>query len=150
MGDHSGGLDSPPGPVELVILTFPGERVDPATVDVLRDVSGKGDVTLLDIVFVTREPNGDLQVVEFDQGSETYGFDDIDVSGKDLANDEDIAVIADVLDPGTSAALIVYERTWIRRLSEAIDRSSGEVALQVRIPAEVAGDALRAADSGPR
>ncbi|RIQ21817.1 DUF6325 family protein [Jiangella rhizosphaerae] len=130
-------------PVEVLILTFPGERVDPLAVEALRGVVEMGDVTLLDIVFAAREPNGDLRVVEFDDGAETFGFGEVEIAEGELINDEDIAVVADALAPGHAAVLIAYENTWVRRVSEAIRDARGQVALHVLIPTEAADDALR-------
>ncbi|TDD71213.1 DUF1269 domain-containing protein [Jiangella aurantiaca] len=103
---------------------------------------GKGDVTLLDLVLATREPNGDLRVVDFDEDPADFGFGGLEVVGGRLANDEDIAVVADALEPGMSCALIVYEHTWVRRVSDAISTAGGQLALRARIPAETAESAL--------
>ncbi|SDU73161.1 hypothetical protein SAMN04488563_4482 [Jiangella alkaliphila] len=130
-------------PVEVLILTFPGERVDPLAVEALRGVVDMGDVTLLDIVFATREANGDLRVVEFADGADTFGFGGVEIAEGELVNDEDIAVVADALAPGHSAVLIAYENTWVRRVSEAIRDAGGQVALHVLIPSEAADDVLR-------
>ncbi|PZF81296.1 DUF6325 family protein [Jiangella anatolica] len=129
--------------MEVLILTFAGERVDPLAVEALRGVVDMGDVTLLDIVFATREPNGDLRVVEFDEGADGFGFGGVEIAEGELVNDEDIAVVADTLPPGHSAVLIAYENTWVRRVSEAIRDGGGQVALHVLIPSEAAGDVLK-------
>lgn len=126
----------------MLILTFPGERLGPAVVEVLKDVINTGDVTLRDLVLASREPNGDLHVVDFDEDPAAFGFDGIEVVGGRLANDEDIAVVADALEPGTSCALIVYEHTWVRRIADAIRTAGGELALRVRIPSDTAEGAL--------
>lgn len=137
-------------PVEVLILTYPGERIDPLAVEALRGVVDMGDVTLLDIVFAAREPNGDLRVVEFDDGAAEFGFTGVELAEGDLVNDEDIAVVAEALAPGQAAVLIAYENTWVRRVADAIRGSGGQVALHVLIPSEAADDALRAAEQGER
>lgn len=135
-------------PVEVLILTFPGERIDPLAVEALRGVVDMGDVTLLDIVFAAREPNGDLRVVEFEDGAGEFGFTGVELAEGDLVNDEDIAVVAEALAPGDAAVLIAYENTWVRRVADAIRDGGGQVALHVLIPSEAADDALRAAEQG--
>ncbi|TDE03391.1 DUF6325 family protein [Jiangella asiatica] len=136
--------------VEVLILTFPGERVEPLAVEALRGVVEMGDVTLLDVVFVSRDPHGDLRVLEFADGGELFGFSDVEVAGRDLLNDEDIAIVAETLEAGSSAVVIAYENTWVRRVSEAIGEAGGQVALNVLIPSETADDALRAVEEADR
>ncbi|WP_281386316.1 DUF6325 family protein [Jiangella mangrovi] len=137
-------------PVEVLILTYPGDRIDPLAVEALRGVVDMGDVTLLDIVFAAREANGDLRVVEFDEGADEFGFTGVELAEGDLVNDEDIAVVAEALSPGHAAVLIAYENTWVRRVADAIRDGGGQVALHVLIPSEAADDALRATDQGER
>jgi hypothetical protein len=133
------------GPVELLVLTFSGDTVGAGVADALAEVVAKGDVTVLDLLFVAKDEAGDLRVVELEDQPDGYGLADLVVDARALVNDEDAEVVAEALDPGTSAAFIVYEHTWARRVAQAVSDAGGEVALHVHVPRETAAAALAAA-----
>ena len=133
------------GPVEMLVLTFTGDTVGPEVRQALADVVASGTVTLLDLVFVAKDGDGNLRVVEVEEQDDRFGLADLDSQDTKLLNDEDIAHVAESLDEGTSAAFLVYEHTWARTIAGAIANAGGEVALHVRVPREDVEAALAAA-----
>jgi hypothetical protein len=134
------------GPVEMLVLTFPGGRVGPGVVGALTDAVDSGDLAILDLVFVAKAADGEVRVVEVEHESDAFGFGSLDVDPQALTSDDDVALIAQGLEPGTSAAVLVYEHAWARRMTQAIVDSGGEVGLHVRIPHETLDAAMLAAD----
>jgi uncharacterized membrane protein len=136
------------GPVEMVVLTFPSERADPDVVSSLAEVVEQGYATILDLVFLSRETSGEIRVVDFDEDLDEAGLARLTVAdGRAVLSDEDMDVVRETLEPGTSAALIVYENTWARRVAGAVRGAGGEVALHVQIPRETVEAALAAAEA---
>ena len=133
------------GPVELLVLTFTSDTVGPEVREALADVVAGGDVTILDLVFVAKDDEGNLRVVEVEEQDDRFGLSDLDSKDTKLLNDEDIALVAEALDEGTSAAFLVYEHTWARKIAAAIAAAGGEVALHVRVPRDDVEAALAAA-----
>ena len=133
------------GPVEMLVLTFTGDTVGPEVREALADVVAKGDVTILDLVFVAKDENGDLRVVEVEEQDDRFGLAELESRNAKLLNDEDIELVAEALDEGTSAAFLVFEHTWARKIAGAIAAAGGEVALHVRIPRDTVEAALTAA-----
>lgn len=132
------------GPVELLVLTYPGERADLSMVSALAEAIERGYLTVLDLVCVSRRHDGEVRVVDVDDNLAEVGLD-LQVSGQVLLSEEDLDVAREALAPGSSAAVIVYEHSWARRLAGAIGDAGGEVALHVRIPREAVHAALAAA-----
>ena len=64
-----------------------------------------------------------------------------------LLQDDDVAAAADVLEPGTSAALLVYENAWAGPFAAAVRRSGGQLVASGRIPVEDLLAALDAAEA---
>jgi len=114
------------GPVEMLVLTFTGDTVGPE---------------------VRQDDEGNLRVVEVEEQTDRFGLSDLDSQDAKLLNDEDIALVAESLDEGTSAAFLVYEHTWARTIAGAIASAGGEVALHVRVPREDVEAALAAVDA---
>lgn len=133
------------GPVELVLLTFPGERVDPAVVAAMEAVVAQGHVTILDLVVVTRDGRGELRLTDFDEDLSGAGLDPLRLDGRPLLSDADMDLVRDCLPPAGSAVVIVYEESWARHLAGAVRTAGGEVALHVQLPRDTVDTALAAA-----
>lgn len=133
------------GPVELLVITYPGEQADPAVVVALSDAVARGYLTILDLVYLSRTANGDLRVIDVDESLDDVGFGTLPVRGQALLSEDDLDVAREVLEPGSSAAVIVFEHSWARRIAGAVEDAGGEVALHVRIPRETVHAAFAAA-----
>lgn len=125
------------GPVEIYLIGFAGERPGPAVVDAIRTLVRTDTVNLLDLLFVTRAPDGDLTVLEIEEVADDYGLADLEVAEMGLAGDEDVEDLAEALDPGTSAAVLVVEHVWAREFAQALFQAGGLVLQSERIPAPV-------------
>ncbi|WP_072846681.1 DUF6325 family protein [Rhodococcus tukisamuensis] len=122
------------GPVELVVLSFPGVRVDPAAVQAIQDVVDRGYVTLLDLVYIAKDADGNITQIDVDEDLDDIGLAILSIEAKALISDEDLDVVRDSLEPNSSAAIIVYEETWARNVATTVTAAGGEVALHVQIP----------------
>jgi hypothetical protein len=136
------------GPVELIVLEFPSDRADPAVVAAISDVVGRGDVTILDLVYVSRTEDGEIRVVDVDENLDETGLGTLETAAQALVSEDDLDVVRDALEPGTSAAVIVYEHSWARRVAGAVQAAGGQVALHVQIPRATVEAAVTAAAVG--
>jgi len=127
----------PIGPVELLVLSFPNERADPAVVASVQEVVAAGFVTVLDLVFVSKSLDGELRIVDVSEGLDEHGLAVLEVQGQALISEDDLELATDTVEPGTSAVVIVYENSWARKVSGAIADAGGELTLHVRIPRDV-------------
>ena len=91
----------------------------------LADAVASGTVTLLDLVFVAKDDEGNLRVVEVEEQDDRFGLADLVSQDTTLLNDEDIALVAESLDEGTSAAFLVYEHSWARSIAGAVAQGQG-------------------------
>ena len=123
------------GPVELVVLAFPGSTVDPEAVAALQNVVERGFVTLLDLVYIAKDADGQVSQIDVDEDLTDIGLAILSIEAKALISDEDLDVVRESLEPGTSAAVIVYEQTWARELASTVRGGGGDVVLHVQISA---------------
>jgi hypothetical protein len=140
------------GPVDYVVVAFPAGQADFAgeMASELRALMDSNTVRLLDLVLVTRDVDGSVEA------SELRDADDSEV-GQLRAAEADLAVllaesdvdeIGGVLEPGSSAAVLVLENTWAAPFGAAVRRSGGQLVASGRIPTQAilaAMDADRAA-----
>lgn len=122
------------GPVELIVLQFPGQRADPAVAGVLADVVSRGYAAVLDLVFVARTAGGSLRVTDAGDDLDGVGLGSLQLPAQPLISRDDLDLIRDSLRPGTSAVVIAYEHRWPQRLATAARDAGGQVALHVQVP----------------
>ncbi len=133
------------GPVDVAVILFEGNKFNGEVAPALADLNDSGTVRIIDFAFVRKEVDGSASVVEAAE-EEVVGLSDFHASQYDLLSEEDLALIADGLDAGSSALVIVWENTWASRLAEAIRASHGRLLSQDRIPHEDVMRAIAALD----
>jgi hypothetical protein len=133
------------GPVELIVLQFPGQRADPAVAGVLADVVSRGDAAVLDLVFVALTPDGSLRVTDAGDNLDEVGLGALQPGAQPLISRDDLDLMRDSLRPGTSAMVIAYEHRWPRRLAAAAGDAGGQLALHVQVPRDAVAAAVAAA-----
>jgi hypothetical protein len=131
------------GFVEYVVLGFPGSSHVEDIAPALRDATTSGHVRILDLVFIVKDADGNVEAVEFDDRDTFAAFSQIDGEVGDLISTEDIAYVGEGLERDSSAALIVWEDVWAAALSEALARANGVLLEGGFIP----GDVLEATET---
>ncbi|NNC13476.1 hypothetical protein HII28_16535 [Planctomonas sp. JC2975] len=130
------------GPVEFVLVGFPGEAPDPGVVEAVRELAKDGAVRVIDAILVTKTVEGDVETIEVEDASDTYGLEDVDLDLSGLAADEDVAYFAEALEAGASAELLVVEHLWARKLASRLAASGGAVLASERIPAPIVNEVV--------
>lgn len=127
------------GPVEYLIVAFPGNRFKGEIVPSLKEQVDAGTIRIIDLAFVLKDVDGAVVTAELgDLDSEVYkAFDSLSPEQLGLLNEEDLAAAAEELEPNSSAALLVWEDLWATKIRDAIVNAGGEVLDLERIPYEV-------------
>lgn len=138
MSQSSNRHDPPSGPVDCVVLSFPGSKFKGDIVPAIARLVDARIVRILDLVFVQKSEAGDVVVLELsDLGAdEAATFDGLDGEVDELLTDEDIVGLAELVAPGDAAALLVWENVWAAEVAAAIRAADGEVVLHERIPSD--------------
>jgi len=135
------------GPVEYLVVEFPGNEFKGEIAPEIAALAQAGIVRILDLVFITKDENGDVIWLEADavDGELAMGFLDSFDQIQGLLNEDDIATVAAELAPNSSAGLILWENSWAARLAGAIQNANGRVVAHDRIPREFVLEAVQAA-----
>jgi hypothetical protein len=142
--------DQEMGPIDIVVIGYPAHA--PLTGDaapLLLDLVDRGVIRVLDVMFVKKDEDGSYY------GFEAQDLDDQDVgdfrvfegASSGMLGEDDAAKAADAIDPGTAAAIIVYENRWAGPFAAAVRRNGGELLAYQRIPAEEVMQALDAVEA---
>jgi hypothetical protein len=121
------------GPVQYIVLGFPGNRFTGRIAPALRELVERGTIRILDLVFVQKDEQGDIVSFEFDAIEEDDAFASIEREASGMLNEDDIASIAAGLEPNSSAALLVWEDLWAAPLAEALREANGVIVNGGRI-----------------
>jgi hypothetical protein len=136
------------GPVDYLIVEWPGRQPNGEAAPYLIDLVDRGLIRILDLTFIAKAEDGSVVRLEIaDLGDEVAAFAEFDGASSGLLSDGDASEAAGALEPGTSAALLVYENTWAAPFASAVRSSGGKLVASGRIPAQDLIDALDAAES---
>jgi hypothetical protein len=138
------------GPVEYMVVAFPGNQFKGEIVPALRELVDSGTIRILDLAFVHKDENGDVTALELeDEGSELMSALDWVFEERDgLINTGDLEHIADALDDDSSAAVLVWEDLWAKRFADAVAGAGGVLVDIQRVPREVVQAAVEFAQQG--
>ena len=138
------------GPVDFVLLEFHHDQLTGGASQALADLVESGVIRLYDLLVISKDADGGVEVLELGDPSGVDGFAYFSGARSGLLGDEDVEEAASAMQPGTVAALIVYENSWAIPFVAAARDSGGELIASARIPAPVVMEAiesLEAADS---
>jgi hypothetical protein len=130
------------GPVEYIIVGFPGNKFTGEIAPELIDLVASGTVRILDLIFIGKDADGSVLSFEIDELDALAGFGDLDADVGGLISPEDIEYAAAALEPNSSAALLIWEDLWAKPFAEAVRRADGIVLEGARIPHELIEPAL--------
>lgn len=137
------------GPVEYLIVAFPGNQLSGDLVPALDELVKAGTVRILDVAFVEKDEHGDVTAVELEDFDSEAGqaFKRLEAEIGDLVNADDLAAVGEELEPNSSAAVLVWEDVWATRLRDAITESNGVLLDMQRVPLAVIDAALEYAQT---
>jgi hypothetical protein len=136
------------GPIDYVVLEWPGRQPNGEAAPHLVDLVDRGLIRILDLAFVSKGEDGSVAGLELAElGEQVEEFALFAGASSGLLSDDDLSEAAGALEPGTSAAVLVYENRWAAPFAAAIRRSGGELVASGRIPIEDVEAALDAAES---
>jgi|SRR5215216_4931206 len=126
------------GPIDYVLLEFTGNRLTGRAAEELVSLVDRGIVHVYDVMVVGKDADGSGYLVDLAASSgQAGGFAALDGARSGiLAEDDDLREVADAMQPGTLAALIVYENTWAIPFVAAAMESGGQWIAGGRIPAQ--------------
>ena len=127
------------GPVEYLIVAFPGNRFRGEIAPALTDLVDAGTIRIIDIAFVAKDENGEVAAFELTELDPDVreGLENLGVEVTGLFNEEDLVAAAEELEPNYSAALLVWEDVWAKKVAQAMRDAGGELLDFGRLPHEV-------------
>ena len=137
------------GPVDYLVVAFPTDRMTGEAFPLLVDLVDRGVIRILDLVFLRKDLDGTvttLTQVDLDRMKvlEAALFDG---AASGLLGTDDVDEAAAALEPGTAAAVLVYENVWAAPFAAALRRSGGQLVAAGHIPVQALVAALDALEA---
>jgi hypothetical protein len=126
------------GPVDWIVVEFPGNRFNGEIAPALTDLVARDLIRVLDLLILKKDADGSVEAFELsdlDDGElgELRGYE---TELAMLLSEDDVTAVAAAVEPGSSAAVLVWENTWAAPFASAVRRSGGQLVASGRIPVQ--------------
>ena len=144
MADDANAL----GPISYLIVQFPGNKMTGEGFAVLLDLVDQGVIRILDLVFVARDTDGSIRGLELSDIDADGEFDVAVFEGASsgILDNSDLTDAASVIDPGSSAGILIFENRWATPFIQALRRGGAELVAAGYIPQDAIVASLDATD----
>ena len=132
------------GPIDFLALEFKTGQLKGEILPELLDLVKNKVVRVIDLVIIQKYEDGHHEAAEMQQLAPDLLalFDPLEVETSGIIQVEDIANVAEAMENGTNAALLLFENLWAVKFKEAVLRANGKLLAEDRIPHEVVEEAM--------
>ncbi|MEU6549199.1 DUF6325 family protein [Streptomyces sp. NPDC046915] len=124
------------GPVDYLIVEFPGNRMTGEGFPLLVDLVERGIIRIIDLVFVRKDTDGSIAALELKEIGDEIDLTVFEGASSGVLDQSDLDDAGAALEPGNSAAVLVYENVWAAPLARALRREGAQLVASGRIPVQ--------------
>lgn len=133
-----GGADEELGPIDYIVVEFPAgqTRITGEAAAELVALVSDGTIRVLDLMFVHKAEDGSIDVTEIEDIDDLGDLGVIEATLAEVLAEQDLIDIAAAMEPGSTAAVLVWENTWAGPFAAAVRRNGGQLIASGRIPTQ--------------
>ena len=135
------------GPIDYIVIEWPGPQPTGEVAPMIVDLADRGIIRILDVAFLVKDVDGAIATVEAGDVNEDGSFAEFEGAGTGLLGEDDLAEAAATLNPGTSAAVLVWENRWAAPIATGLRRSGAQLVASGRVPIQAILASLDAAEA---
>lgn len=137
------------GPIDYVMIEFPDGQPKGEAAPLLLDLVDRGIIRIIDLMFITKDEDGTIAGLEISNLDDKGAGEFVVFAGASsgLLTEEDRQEAGNVMEPGTAAAVIVFENRWAAPFARAVRKAGGQLVSYGRIPVQQLVGALEAAEA---
>jgi Family of unknown function (DUF6325) len=134
------------GPVDWIVVEFPGSKLTGEIAPILKDYVDRGLIRVLDLLFLKKEGDGSFEAFEATdlEDTEIGELRAFETEIAMLLSEQDVEDLAETIEPGSSAAVLVWENLWAAPFGAAVRHAGGQLAASGRIPVQAVLAAIEA------
>jgi uncharacterized membrane protein len=124
------------GPVDWIVVEFPGTKLTGEIAPILTDYVDRGLIRILDLLFLVKDADGSFEAFEATdlEDTEIGELRAFETEIAMLLSEQDVKDLAETIEPGSSAAVLVWENVWAAPFGAAVRHAGGQLAASGRIP----------------
>jgi uncharacterized membrane protein len=126
------------GPVDYIVVEFPQAKFNGEAFPLLMDLVDRGLIRILDLAFVAKREDGRITAMDLRDVDSSGEFDLTVFEGASsgILGEDDLSEAAQAMEPGSAAAVLVYENVWAGPFAAAVRRAGGQLVASGRIPVQ--------------
>ncbi len=134
------------GPVDWLVVEFPGSQFKGEIAPALNDLVDRGIIRVLDLLILRKDEDGAIEAFELSdlEEGEIGGLRSYETELAMLLSAEDVESLAAAVEPGSTAAALIWENTWAAPFASAVRRAGGQLVANGRIPVQAILAAIEA------
>ncbi len=134
------------GPVDYLVVEFPENQANfnGEMAQALSDLAAAGTIRILDLMILRKDADGSIDAFEIEEFDELEPLRQIEADLAELLAAKDVAHLAEAMENGTTAGVVVWENTWAAPFASAARRAGGQLVATGRIPIQAIAAALEA------
>lgn len=124
------------GPVDWIVVEFEGSTLNGEIAPILKDYVDRDLIRVLDLLFFKKAEDGSFEAFEATdmEDSEIGELRSYETQLAMLLSEQDVADLAETIEPGSSAAVLVWENLWAAPFGAAVRHAGGQLVASGRIP----------------
>jgi hypothetical protein len=132
------------GPVGYLVVEFPGNKMNGEAFPILLDLVDRGLVRVLDLVFIKKDADGTVSALELEDldRDDTMDLTIFEGASTGLLGQYDYDEVATILEPNSSAGILLYEQRWAAPFAAALRRGGAQLIASGNIPYDVLAEVL--------
>src|SRR3954452_18208625 len=136
------------GPVDYIVIEWPGKQPKGDVAPMIIDLVDRGLIRILDVALMVKAEDGSVAALDLGEvNGDSGGLGAVEGGAARLLRHEDLEEAAAALEPGTSAAILVWENRWAAPIAVALRKTGGQLVASGRIPIQGIIAALEAAEA---
>jgi hypothetical protein len=126
------------GPIDYVVVEFPvgRQQFTGEMAEELARLHSEGTIRVLDVLVLAKNDDGTVEGHELDDLEELSLLEDIELQIAEILAVDDVGHLAEAMEPGSVAGVVVWENRWATPFAAAARRSGGQLVATGRIPTQ--------------
>jgi len=124
------------GPVDYLVVEFPAgqQHFDGGMAAELARLVDTGTIRVLDLLILQKGEDGSVDAFEIDDLDEMDELRVIETGIAEILAADDVEHLANAMEPGSVAGVLVWENTWAAPFASAARKAGGQLIASGRIP----------------
>lgn len=130
------------GPIDYIIVGFEGSKFDGSILKALATAIDDGTIALVGLAVISKDKDDNVSELDIARFGDSYAMEFVAKYGKktERVMYEDLNEVSDLLEPNSSAGLLVVEQLWAKPLKKALLDANGVLLAEGRIHPEAAAE----------